>query len=158
MRLSCLYLARPFFIAGPLVTILGNTKTLPETDVFNADTEPLSRRKNVFSSANNVFLKGCCAAARTGVHWRAYRGVTAGSRWCMARILLVFTVLLGLFGAFGVSSQTQPTQPQDRPVIRTTTREVVLDLVVRDKHHHAVTDLRPEEIEVFEDGVKQNVR
>jgi VWFA-related protein len=76
----------------------------------------------------------------------------------MARILLVFTVLLGLFWAFGVSSQTQPTQPQDRPVIRTTTREVVLDLVVRDKHHHAVTDLRPEEIEVFEDGVKQNVR
>src|SRR5579863_5026122 len=76
----------------------------------------------------------------------------------MARILLVFTVLLGLCWAFGVSSQTQPTQPQDRPVIHTTTREVLLDLVVRDKHHHAVTDLRPEEVEIYEDGVRQNIR
>ena len=43
-------------------------------------------------------------------------------------------------------------------MIHTTTREVLLDLVVRDKHHHAVTDLRPEEVEVFEDGVRQNIR
>jgi VWFA-related protein len=35
---------------------------------------------------------------------------------------------------------------------------VVLDLVVRDKHHHAVTDLRPDEVEVYEDGVRQTVR
>jgi VWFA-related protein len=47
---------------------------------------------------------------------------------------------------------------QDHPVIRSTTREVVLDLVARDKHRHAVTDLRPEEIEVYEDGVRQNIR
>jgi VWFA-related protein len=43
-------------------------------------------------------------------------------------------------------------------VIHTSTREVVLDLVVRDKHHHAVTDLRPDEVEVYEDGVRQTVR
>ncbi len=43
-------------------------------------------------------------------------------------------------------------------MIHTTTREVLLDLVVRDKHHHPVTDLRPEEVEVYEDGVRQNVR
>ena len=43
-------------------------------------------------------------------------------------------------------------------MIHTTTREVLLDLVVRDKHHHAVMDLRPEEVEVYEDGVRQNVR
>lgn len=47
---------------------------------------------------------------------------------------------------------------QSRPVIHTTTREVLLDLVVRDKHHHAVTNLRPEEVEVYEDGVRQSVR
>lgn len=41
--------------------------------------------------------------------------------------------------------------------IRTTTREVILDVIVRDKHHHAVADLRPEELEVFEDGVKQKI-
>jgi VWFA-related protein len=51
-----------------------------------------------------------------------------------------------------------PTAEANRPVIHTTTREVLLDLVVRDKHHHPVTDLRPEEVEVYEDGVRQNVR
>ncbi len=59
-----------------------------------------------------------------------------------------------------LQSQTGPPS-KDReapPIIHTTTREVVLDLVVRDKHHHAVTDLRPEEVEVYEDGVRQNVR
>jgi VWFA-related protein len=46
---------------------------------------------------------------------------------------------------------------QQMPTIRTTTREVILDVIVRDRHHHAVADLRPDEIEVFEDGVKQKV-
>jgi VWFA-related protein len=55
-------------------------------------------------------------------------------------------------------TKTPPAADPDSPVIHATTREVILDLVVRDKHHHPVTDLRPEEIEVYEDGVKQNVR
>ena len=46
---------------------------------------------------------------------------------------------------------------QETPTIRTTTREVILDVIVRDKHHHAVADLRPDEIEVLEDGVKQKI-
>ena len=49
-----------------------------------------------------------------------------------------------------------PTNEQI-PTIRTTTREVILDVIVRDKHHHAVSDLRPDEIQVFEDGVAQKV-
>src|SRR5579862_2555147 len=55
-------------------------------------------------------------------------------------------------------ASSAPAVEQSRPVIHTTTREVLLDLVVRDKHHHAVTDLRPEEVEVYEDGVRQSVR
>jgi VWFA-related protein len=43
-------------------------------------------------------------------------------------------------------------------VIRATTREVLLDLVVRDNHHHAVTNLRADEVEVYEDGVRQSIR
>ncbi len=43
-------------------------------------------------------------------------------------------------------------------VIRSTSREVLLDMVVRDKHQHAVTDLRQDEVQIFEDGVRQNVR
>jgi len=60
--------------------------------------------------------------------------------------------------AFPLLSQTNAPQEPAQSVIRTTTREVVLDLVVRDKHQRAVTDLRPDEVEVYEDGVRQNVR
>jgi len=34
---------------------------------------------------------------------------------------------------------------------------VLVDLVVRDKHRRLVTNLRPDEVEVFEDGVRQKV-
>jgi VWFA-related protein len=52
----------------------------------------------------------------------------------------------------------QTSDTNERPVIHATSREVLLDLVVRDKHHHAVGDLHPDEVEVYEDGVRQNVR
>ena len=55
----------------------------------------------------------------------------------------------------GLAAQTGDTN--ERPVIHATSREVLLDLVVRDKHHHAVPDLRQEEVEVYEDGVRQKV-
>ena len=42
-------------------------------------------------------------------------------------------------------------------MIHATTREVLLDFVARDKHHHAITDLHPEEVQVYEDGVLQKV-
>lgn len=76
----------------------------------------------------------------------------------MARILLLAAVGLGFLAGIPSYSQSNAKKEPERPVIRTTTREVVLDLVVRDKHQHAVTDLRPEEVEVYEDGVRQNVR
>jgi len=43
-------------------------------------------------------------------------------------------------------------------VIRSSAREVLLDVVVRDAHGRLVNNLKPEEISVFEDGVRQNVR
>ena len=55
-----------------------------------------------------------------------------------------------------LSAQSSPAN-NETPTIRTTTREVVLDVVVRDKHHHPVADLRPEEVQVFEDGVRQKI-
>jgi len=51
----------------------------------------------------------------------------------------------------------QTPDANQRPVIHATSREVLLDLVARDKRHHAVTDLRPEEVEVYEDGVRQKI-
>ncbi|HTP85589.1 MAG TPA: VWA domain-containing protein [Bryobacteraceae bacterium] len=43
-------------------------------------------------------------------------------------------------------------------VIRSSVREVLLDVVVRDKHGKPVKNLAPGQIEVYEDGVRQNVR
>jgi VWFA-related protein len=51
----------------------------------------------------------------------------------------------------------QTSSIDNRPVMRATSREVLLDLVVRDKHHHAVRDLKQSEVEVYEDGVRQSV-
>jgi VWFA-related protein len=66
----------------------------------------------------------------------------------------------------GQSSKTQSADTQasesrspesERPVIHTTSREVLLDLVVRDKHQHLVKDLRQDEVQVYEDGVLQKI-
>lgn len=56
---------------------------------------------------------------------------------------------------FGQTPNSTPTQPPS--IIRMTTQEVVLDLVIRDKKGHLVRDLKPDEIAVYEDGVKQKV-
>ena len=43
-------------------------------------------------------------------------------------------------------------------VIRSSVREVLLDVVVRDAHGHLITNLKPGEVTVYEDGVRQEVR
>lgn len=43
-------------------------------------------------------------------------------------------------------------------VIRSSAREVLLDLVVRDAHGKLVTNLKPEDVAVYQDGVRQDVR
>ena len=43
-------------------------------------------------------------------------------------------------------------------VIRSSVREVLLDVVVRDAHGHLVTNLKPGEVTVYEDGVRQDAR
>jgi len=72
----------------------------------------------------------------------------------MLKCALTLLILSGLVGPVLVG---QAPANQEKPTIRTTTREVILDVIVRDKHHRAVADLRPDEIEVLEDGVKQKI-
>lgn len=52
------------------------------------------------------------------------------------------------------SGQQQPAPAAQSPV-KIQTNEVLLDVVVHDKKGKPVRDLKPEEIEIFEDGVKQ---
>ena len=55
------------------------------------------------------------------------------------------------------SGSAQTPQAPD-VVIRSNAREVLLDLVVRDAHGKLVNNLKPQDITVFEDGVRQDVR
>lgn len=74
----------------------------------------------------------------------------------MWRSALSLLILSGLATPVLVG-QAQAPPKDETPTIHATTREVILDVIVRDKHHHAITDLRPDEIEILEDGVKQKV-
>jgi VWFA-related protein len=44
------------------------------------------------------------------------------------------------------------------PAVRRDTTEVLVDMVARDKHSRIVRDLKPEEIQILEDGVPQTIR
>lgn len=67
-------------------------------------------------------------------------------------------VALCVLGACCAVCQTpQGAQKEPGTVIRLSTKEVVLDMVVRDKHGHLVNDLRPDEIAVYEDGIRQKI-
>jgi VWFA-related protein len=51
----------------------------------------------------------------------------------------------------------QPQKPEDVEIVRITTNLVQVDAVVTDKNGKVVTDLKPEELEIFEDGRKQKI-
>src|SRR5438034_2315020 len=62
---------------------------------------------------------------------------------------IICAVLLSLLAA-GADAQA--------PTVRTGTTEVLVDVVVRDKKSKIVRDLKPEEIQVLEDGDPQTIR
>src|ERR1700682_2605250 len=55
-----------------------------------------------------------------------------------------------------VAAQNAPPA-ESGPAIRVTTTEVLLDLVVRDKHGRQVKNLKPGDVEIYEDGVRQQI-
>ena len=68
-------------------------------------------------------------------------------------------VLIGIgVGHVRCNASPQDTNPGSDNVIRSTVREVLLDMAVRNAHGHLVTDLKPTDVTVYEDGVRQNVR
>jgi VWFA-related protein len=54
--------------------------------------------------------------------------------------------------------QTPDAQEQDYERVVVGTSEVVLDAVVKDKKGHVVKDLKPSDFEVYEDGIRQEVK
>ena len=69
------------------------------------------------------------------------------------RALSLFCAGLACLGGLRVAAQES-----NAPIIRSTTQEVLLDVVVRDKKEHLIRNLKPEEIRVLEDGVPQKVQ
>ena len=62
--------------------------------------------------------------------------------------LILSTLLLG---------QNAPAPPEPGITIKTTVNEVLLDLVVRDKHGRLVRNLKPGDVEIYEDGVRREI-
>src|SRR4051812_23589938 len=52
----------------------------------------------------------------------------------------------------------QQQDPRDDDVIVVGSNEILLDAVVKDKKGHVVKDLKPSDVEVYEDGVRQEVK
>jgi VWFA-related protein len=67
------------------------------------------------------------------------------------------SVALTAAALIGTGLAQQPAS--DSPVvIRSSTREVLLEVVVRDAHGKLVTKIDPSQIEIYEDGVRQGIR
>src|SRR5256886_7427247 len=57
----------------------------------------------------------------------------------------------------GQTAPPQPQRPEEVDVVRITTNLVQVDAVVTDKNGKVVTDLKPEEVQIFEDGRQQEI-
>jgi VWFA-related protein len=88
------------------------------------------------------------------------------SQAAMSKYLLPLLLLpLLALSAFAQQTNTPPPaptpqqtpKPEDDDVVRITTNLVQVDAVVTDNKGKLVTDLKPEEIEIFEDGRKQKI-
>ena len=67
-------------------------------------------------------------------------------------------LVLSLVAGVSTRAQVKPPDPQAAPpTFRVDTGVVLLDVVVRDKKGRLVRDLRPEEVQVFENGARQEV-
>lgn len=73
----------------------------------------------------------------------------------LVAIVLAITVTLL---PFGLANAQEPSPQKPDEVLRVRTNEVRLDIVVKDKKGHAVTDLTPADFEVLEDGVSQHIQ
>ena len=72
-----------------------------------------------------------------------------------------FISALALSVAFNLqlaAGQATASASDQNPVIRSRAGEVLLDMVVRDKHHRLVNDLALGDVEIYEDGVLQEIK
>src|SRR5215204_1395090 len=78
----------------------------------------------------------------------------------MRKIIFLF-VLMVLFCASVFAQAAKPTAtppvPDDADVVKITTALIQVDVTVTDKNGKIIGDLKPEEIEIYENGEKQKI-
>lgn len=72
------------------------------------------------------------------------------------KLIPINAAILTLLFAAALSGQQPP--PDSKNVIKTSTDEVVLDVVVRDKKGKDLKELNADDFEVTDNGIKQNIR
>src|SRR5437773_6216797 len=71
---------------------------------------------------------------------------------------ILFTTTLCLFVAAAQSQEKkEPKKSDEDDVIKVTSNLVNLDVIVKDKKGRAITDLKPEDFTVYENGVLQKI-
>lgn len=78
----------------------------------------------------------------------------------MRRLFLCFVTILfaaALIAAQDAKPQPTPTPSTDNDVVKITTSLIQLDVTVTDSKGKTVSDLKPEEIEIYENGEKQKI-
>jgi VWFA-related protein len=73
----------------------------------------------------------------------------------MNRLKLFSITLFFCFFSLQVGAQTVPPAPEQNKPLSISSSEVLLDFVARDRKGNRVVDLKPEEVEIYEDGLKQ---
>jgi len=73
------------------------------------------------------------------------------------RIAYLCVAAVGLTFAHAARAQQNPATPQQGTAVRTTSEEVLLDVVVRDKRGHPVNNLKPDDFQVFDNGEQKKI-
>ena len=79
-------------------------------------------------------------------------------------LFITFILALSAIWIFGQNTSAQTPQPlatppveEDSDVVKISTALIQLDVVVTDKNGKLVTDLKPEDFEVLENGERQTI-
>jgi VWFA-related protein len=76
---------------------------------------------------------------------------------CSAVVVLLVFASCGLYSQTDPPKQEGPSNTQNQPeyVFRSTSRLVILDVVATDAQGRTISDLKPEEVQIFENGKEQ---
>ena len=80
----------------------------------------------------------------------------------MKKTIFTFALFFGMtatsmLNATAQTPQTTPPPADDGEVVKISTALVQVDVTVTDKNGKVITDLKPDEVEIYENGVKQDV-